>query len=77
MAINDNNSQNRGMGKWKVYTYTPSTEIGPIEGILVVGKDFHIIYRDEKMNVCLFNVPSQNVAFAINEAMVSGVKVVK
>ena len=77
MAINDNNSQNRGMGKWKVYTYTPSTKIGPIEGILVVGKDFHIIYRDEKMTVCLFNVPSQNVAFVINEAMVSGVKVVK
>ena len=77
MAIIDNNSQNRGMGKWRVHTYNPSIEIGPIEGILVVGKDFHIIFKDEKMNVCLFNVPSQNVAFVINEAMVPGVKVVK
>jgi hypothetical protein len=70
MAIVDNNSQNRGNGKWKIHTYNPSTSIGPIEGILVVGKDFHIIYKDEKMTICLFNVPSQNVAFAVNENFV-------
>ena len=77
MAIIDNNSQNRGYGKWKITTYTPAVSICHIEGTLIVNKDFHIIYKDEKMNVCLFNVPSQNVAFVINEAMVSGVKIVK
>jgi hypothetical protein len=41
--------------------------LGPIEGVLLVNKDFYTIYKDEKMTICLFNVPSQNVAFAYNE----------
>jgi hypothetical protein len=67
MALNDSSIQNRGLGKWKIYTYNPGTCVGGIDGILIVGKDFHVIYKDEKMNVCLFNIPSQNVAFVINE----------
>ena len=67
MAIIDNNSQNRGHGKWKIQTYNPSNLIGPIEGSLLVNKDFYTVYKDEKLSVCLFNVPSQNVAFAYNE----------
>jgi len=66
MATVDNNSQNRGNGKWKIQTYNPSALIGPIEGVLIVNKDFYTIYKDEKMVICLFNVPSQNVAFAYN-----------
>ena len=67
MAIIDNNSQNRGHGKWKIQTYNPSNLIGPIEGSLLVNKDFYTVYKDEKMTICIFNVPSQNVAFAYNE----------
>ena len=77
MAIIDNNSQNRGLGKWKIQTYNPSVSIGTIEGVLIVNKDFHIIYKDEHMTSCLFNVPSQNGAFVINEAFVANVKIDK
>ena len=77
MAVIDNNSQNRGNGKWKIHTYNPAVSIGAIEGVLIVNKDFHIIYKDEKMTSCLFNVPSQNVAFVINEALVSNYKIDK
>jgi hypothetical protein len=77
MAIIDNNSQNRGIGKWKIHTYNPAVSIGTIEGVLIVNKDFHIIYKDEKMTSCLFNVPSQNVAFVVNEALVSNYKIDK
>jgi hypothetical protein len=45
--------------------------IGPIEGYLTVGKDFHIIFKDERNSICLFNVPSQNVAFVLNSKFVS------
>ena len=75
MAIIDNNSQIRGLGKWKIFTYNPSVSISTIEGILVVSKDFHIIYKDEKMINCVFNVPSQNVAFVINETFASNLKI--
>ena len=77
MAIIDNNSQNRGMGLWKIQTYNPSNLVGPIEGILIVNKDFYTIYKDEKMTVCLFNVPSQNVAFAYNESHIQNIIIVK
>ena len=77
MAVIDNNSQNRGNGKWKIHTYNPPVSINTIEGVLIVNKDFHIIYKDEKMTSCLFNVPSQNVAFVINEALVSNYKIDK
>jgi hypothetical protein len=77
MAIVDNNSQNRGIGKWKISTYNPSTVIGPVDGCLIVSKDFYVIYKDEKMNICLFNVPSQNVAFAYNELLVPNLKIEK
>jgi len=40
MAVIDNNSQNRGIGKWKIQTYNPSSLLGPIEGVLLVNKDF-------------------------------------
>lgn len=74
MATIDNNSQNRGMGKWKIHTYNPSVLLGAIEGCLVVNKDFYVIYKDEKMNLCLFNSPSQNIAFAYNESFVKDIK---
>jgi hypothetical protein len=51
--------------------------IGHIEGVLIVNKDFYTIYKDEKMTVCLFNVPSQNVAFAYNEIHVQDLKIEK
>jgi hypothetical protein len=77
MAIVDNNSQNRGFGKWNIHTYNPSAAIGPIEGVLIVNKEFYTIYKDEKMVVCLFNVPSQNVAFAYNEIHVQNLNITK
>jgi hypothetical protein len=75
MATIENNSQNRGFGKWKIFTYNPSVSISTIEGMLVVNKDFHVIFKDEKFNGCLFNVPSQNVAFVINEQLVTDFKI--
>ncbi len=77
MAIIDNNSQNRGYGKWKITTYTPAVSICHIEGTLIVNKDFHIVYKDEKLTQCSFNVPSQNVAFVINENIVNNYKIEK
>ncbi len=77
MAIIDNNSQNRGYGNWKISTYNPAVMLGPFVGHLVVNKDFYIIYKDEKMTSCLFNVPSQNVAYAYNEFLVPVVKIEK
>ena len=77
MAAIDNNSQNRGNGKWKIQTYKPSALIGPIEGVLIVNKDFYTIFKDEKMVICLFNVPSQNVAFAYNEIHVQNLDISK
>jgi hypothetical protein len=77
MAAIDNNSQNRGNGQWKSQTYNPSALIGPIEGVLIVNKDFYTIFKDEKMVICLFNVPSQNVAFAYNEIHVQNLDISK
>ena len=77
MAMIDNNSQNRGYGKWKVTTYNPSVSICHIEGMLIVNKDFHIVYKDEKLTQCAFNVPSQNVAFVINENIINNYKIEK
>lgn len=54
-----------------ITTYNPGKCIGPIEGYLIVGKDFHIVYKDERNTICLFNVPSQNVAFVLNQKFVS------
>jgi hypothetical protein len=75
MAIIENNSQSRGFGKWKIFTYNPSVSINSIEGFLVVNKDFHVIFKDEKFSGCLFNVPSQNVAFVINDNLVNNYKI--
>lgn len=75
MAIIENNSQNRGFGKWRIFTYNPSVSISTFEGILIVNKDFHVVFKDEKLNGCLFNVPSQNVAFVINEHLVNNFKI--
>lgn len=77
MAISDMNNQNRGFGKWKIFTYNPQTSISNIEGVLIVTKDFHIIYKDDKLNCCLLNVPSQNVAFLVNESQVNNYKLDK
>jgi hypothetical protein len=71
MAIQDMTTQHRGLGQWTVTTYNPNIVIGPIEGYLTVGKDFHIIFKDERNSICLFNVPSQNVAFVLNSKFVS------
>lgn len=68
MASIDNNSlQTRGFGKWKFYTYNPPICIGVFEGNLFVSKDFHSVLKDS--NNCIFNVPSQNVAFVINTSL--------
>lgn len=64
MAVIENSSQTRGFGKWKFYTYNPPISIGVFEGLLNVSKDFHCVLKDT--NNCLFNIPSQNVAFVIN-----------
>ncbi len=77
MAIIDNNSQNRGLGRWRIFIYNPSSSIGTFDGYLIVNKDFHIIYKDEKFLNCIFNVPSQNVAFAINENLSKDYKIEK
>lgn len=71
MPAVDNILQARGLGEWQVCTYNPEIAIGPVSGFLVVGKDFHVIYSEENMKVCLVNVPSQNVAFVINTDRVS------
>lgn len=63
-SIDSNSTQSRGFGKWKFYTYNPPICIGTFEGQLNVSKDFHIILKDS--NNCIFNIPSQNVAFVIN-----------
>lgn len=59
---------NRGEGNWKIATYNPQGFVGPAEGVLVVGKDFHTVYHDDSMTECLVSVPSQNVAFVVNAA---------
>ena len=46
MAIQDMTTQHRGLGQWTITTYNPNIVIGPIEGYLTVGKDFHIILRE-------------------------------
>ena len=51
MATVDNNSQNRGNGKWKIQTYNPSALIGPIEGVLIVNKDFYYLQRRKDGNM--------------------------
>jgi hypothetical protein len=66
MALPDNN-QNRGRGNWSVHLYNPDALIGPFHGILIVGKDFHVIYSDEKLSQCLANIPSQNVSYVLNK----------
>jgi hypothetical protein len=65
MALPDNN-QNRGKGNWQIHLYNPSEKIGPISGTLIVGKDFHVVYADDRLTMCLANVPSQNVAYVLN-----------
>lgn len=64
MATIDNTSQSRGFGKWKFTTYSPAVSIGPFEGNLFISKDFHAVMKDTTN--CIFNVPSQNVAFVVN-----------
>lgn len=64
MATIDNNTQNRGFGKWIFFTYNPPISVGDFEGNLVVSKDFHTVFKDNSN--CVFNIPSQNVAFVIN-----------
>lgn len=75
MATIENNIQSRGFGKWKIFTYNPSSSIGVLEGYLIVNKDFHVIFKDEKCTNCIFNVPSQNVAFIINENLIKNYEV--
>jgi hypothetical protein len=67
MGSGDNILNNRGTGNWEIYTYNPNQSIGIFEGVLVVGKDFHAVFADESMTVCLVNVASQNVAYVINK----------
>ena len=66
-SIDNNSSQSRGFGKWKFYTYNPPICIGVFEGILNLNKDFHCVQKDT--NNCIFNIPSQNVAFVINTSL--------
>ena len=68
MGSGDNTLNNRGEGEWAIFTYNPNQAIGVFEGILVVGKDFHVVYATESMEKCLVNVASQNVAYVINQA---------
>jgi hypothetical protein len=68
MGIGDNVLNNRGEGEWEITTYNPEKSIGIFKGWLLVGKDFHVIFEDESHTICVMNVASQNVAYAINVA---------
>jgi hypothetical protein len=65
----DNNIHERGIGKWAFVVYNPGHLVGPIDGYLAVGKDFHTVYlvdKDTAARVTIANIPSQNVAYVLN-----------
>ena len=63
----ENYLQNRGEGEWIIAIYNPADQmIGPIKGVLVIGKDFHVIQTSGEGGVCLASIPSQNVAYCLN-----------
>ena len=67
-SFNDNNVHERGHGKWLLHVYNPCVSVGPIEGFLTVGKDFHTIMAEDKAGVkfTVASFPSQNVAYVLN-----------
>ena len=58
-------------GKWILGFYKPEGKIfNAIEGFLIINKDFHRIFlkeEDIEDGKFIYSVPSQNVAFAIEE----------
>lgn len=58
-------------GKWIFGVYKPEEKIfDAVEGILVINKDFHRIFiskEDIETDKFIFSIPSQNVAFVIEE----------
>lgn len=58
-------------GKWIFGIYKPEEKIfNAVEGILVISKDFHRIFiskEDIETDKFIFSIPSQNVAFVIEE----------
>lgn len=66
--FNDNSIHERGYGKWLLHVYNPSVSVGPIEGILTVGKDFHTIMNEDSggKQFTIASFPSQNVAYVLN-----------
>ena len=66
----DNNIQERGRGEWLFQVYNPCIEVGPISGMLTVGKDFHMITVDDNLGgrITIASFPSQNVAYVLNTA---------
>lgn len=63
MANESFTSSSRGYGKWSLEIYTPSKCLGPIEGYLLITKEYHIIFSDALMKDTILNIPSQNVAY--------------
>ena len=70
----DNSIQSLNWGRWQFCLYNPEADIypTPIEGFLIVGKDFHIVYIEEGHDrVYAGRFPSPNVAYVINLDVVS------
>lgn len=64
--MSDNYLQNNGSGLWKIRIYNPGEMIGPFNGFLHVNKEHHIIKTQN--GDCIVSIPSQNVAYCINES---------
>jgi hypothetical protein len=72
----DNNIRDCGIGQWTVVLYNPAGPCGLYTGILMVGKDFHVIYgvsKDTGDKKVIATFPSQNVAYVYDHRYVKGV----
>lgn len=64
--MSDNTLLNRGIGNWQFCLYKPEdTIIGPFNGNLIITKDFYSVLKDD---MCVINIPSPNIAYALNVA---------
>jgi hypothetical protein len=69
----DNTIGERGPGLWTIITYKPLRAVGPIQGFLKIGRDFHTIIVEGlakngvKVERTVFNCSSLNVAYVVNE----------
>jgi hypothetical protein len=59
----ENISCNRGFGVWNFEIYNPNKLLSEKRGFLVITKDHHTIFEDDKLTKTLLSIPSQNVAW--------------